>query len=79
MNPKIEKMLAEPTVSVPQAGALVGLARNASYQAARRGEIPTLRFGNKLRVSTAKLRAMLSDGVQAAAEIKPPTKSGPIR
>ena len=79
MNPKIEKMLAEPTVSVPQAGALVGLARNASYQAARRGEIPTLRFGNKLRVSTAKLRAMLSDGVQAAAEIKPSAKSGRTR
>ena len=36
---------AERTVSVPEAGAMVGLGRNASYQAARSGEIPTIKIG----------------------------------
>jgi hypothetical protein len=31
--------------SVPQAGRLIGLSRNASYEAAARGEIPTMRIG----------------------------------
>jgi excisionase family DNA binding protein len=40
----------EPTYSVPEAGRRAGLGRNASYAAAKRGEIPTMRFGRKLRV-----------------------------
>jgi hypothetical protein len=36
--------------SVPQAGAMVGLSRNASYEAAKRGEIPTIPFGSRLIV-----------------------------
>jgi hypothetical protein len=31
--------------SVPEAGAMIGLGRNASYKAARAGEIPTIPFG----------------------------------
>jgi hypothetical protein len=38
------------TYEVPEAGAMVGLNRNASYAAAKRGEIPTIRFGKLLRV-----------------------------
>jgi hypothetical protein len=66
MTPDIEKIFAEPTTSVPSAGAILGLSRNASYLAAQRGEIPTLRFGNRLRVPTARLRQMIVDGVQPA-------------
>jgi excisionase family DNA binding protein len=47
------------TYSVPEAGRRVGLGRNASYDAARRGELPTLRFGRKLRVPRALLDKML--------------------
>jgi hypothetical protein len=32
-------------LSIPEAGAMVGLGRNASYEAAKRGKIPTLEFG----------------------------------
>ena len=32
-------------LSIPEAGAMIGLGRNASYEAARRGKIPTLEFG----------------------------------
>jgi excisionase family DNA binding protein len=48
-----------PTMSVPQAGRLLGLGRNAAYDAARRGEIPVLRFGRKLRVSRAAFERLL--------------------
>jgi hypothetical protein len=39
--------------SIPQAGAMVGLSRNGSYDAARRGEIPVLSFGKKKVVPKA--------------------------
>ena len=48
------------TYSIPFAGSLVGIGKNASYAAARRGEIPTIRFGKKLRVPKAKFLRMLS-------------------
>lgn len=56
---KIPDPEAEPWLSVPAAGSLFGLSRAASYQAAQRGEIPTIRLGKRLLVPTAKLRAML--------------------
>lgn len=67
MKAEIEKILAEPTASVPDAGIVLGLARNASYEAAKRGEIPTLRFGGKLRVPTAALRKMIEQPSTVAA------------
>jgi hypothetical protein len=41
------------TYEVPEAGAMVGLSRNASYEAAKRGDIPTVRFGKRLKVLKA--------------------------
>lgn len=41
------------TISVPEAGALLGLKASASYNAAHRGEIPTIRVGRALKVPTA--------------------------
>jgi hypothetical protein len=48
-----------PTVSVPQAGTLLGIGRDASYEAVKRGQIPTLTLGRSLRVPVPKLLAML--------------------
>jgi len=48
------------TLSVPQAGAIYfGLGRNASYTAAARGEIPTVRIGHTLRVPVAALERLI--------------------
>jgi hypothetical protein len=56
----LEEILAEPTTTVPQAGRAVGIkGRNQSYEAARRGEIKTMRFGRTLRVPTAWLKRQL--------------------
>ena len=55
-----ELMVGKPeTYSVPEAGRMVGLGKNASYDAARRGELPVLRFGRILRVPRAALERML--------------------
>jgi excisionase family DNA binding protein len=44
---------------VPEAGAMLGLTRNASYDAAKRGDIPTIRFGKLLRVPKAAFHKLL--------------------
>jgi hypothetical protein len=50
-------------IDVPEAGKLAaGLERSASYAAAKRGEIPTLRIGRRLVVPLAKLRALYGLG-----------------
>jgi hypothetical protein len=52
------------TYSIPFAGSLAGIGKNASYAAARRGEIPVLRLGGKLRVPAAKWNQMLAEGTE---------------
>jgi hypothetical protein len=55
----IESLRGRPTCSVPEAGALYGIGRDAAYAAAKRNEIPTLRFGRTLRVPVPKLLEQL--------------------
>lgn len=50
------------TYSIPIAGSMAGLARNASYAAARRGEIPVIKFGGKCRVPAEKWKRILAEG-----------------
>jgi len=50
----------EPTISVERAGKVLGLGRSASYDAARRGELPTLLFGRRIVVPTSRLLALLN-------------------
>ena len=50
----LEEALAQATVSVPKAGKLFyDLARNASYDAAKRGDIKTITIGKIKRVPVA--------------------------
>lgn len=48
-------------LEVPEAGAMLGLSRNASYEAAKRGDIPTIRIGKLLRVPKAAFLKFLQD------------------
>jgi hypothetical protein len=43
----------------PDVGEILGLSRQSTYGAARRGEIPTLIIGRRKVVPTAVLRRML--------------------
>ncbi len=47
------------TCSVPEAGQLLGIGRDAAYAAAERGQIPTLSLGRTLRVPLPKLLVLL--------------------
>jgi excisionase family DNA binding protein len=47
------------TISVPEAGKILGIGRNAAYEAARRGELPVLKFGKRLVVPVAALQRKL--------------------
>lgn len=38
------------TISVEEAGRRLGVSRNSAYEAAKRGEIPTIRIGRLLLV-----------------------------
>jgi hypothetical protein len=51
--------LSAPTITVPLAGRLLGLSRNKAYEAAAKGEIPTIKFGKRIVVPTMPLRRML--------------------
>ncbi len=45
---------------VPEAGAFLGLSRNASYEAAARGDLPTIRIGKLLKVPKVAFARMLT-------------------
>lgn len=60
-----------PTISVPEAGDLLGISRKSAYRAAHRGEIPVLKFGKRLVVPTDRLVAMLSRAAPTTAGTTP--------
>jgi hypothetical protein len=50
----------QPTVALwPTAGRALHLGRSSTYEAARKGEIPTIRIGGRIVALTAPLRRML--------------------
>lgn len=65
MNEKLAEILKQPVASIPEAGRVFGLGRNASYDAANRGEIETIQFGKRKVVPTSWIRRKL--GLEVAA------------
>ena len=47
------------TMTIEEAGELLGLSRSSAYRAAAKGELPTLRFGRRLIVPTRRLLTLL--------------------
>lgn len=47
------------TVSVEAAASIIGLSRAATYEAVKRGEIPIIRFGKRVRVLRVPLEELL--------------------
>jgi hypothetical protein len=53
------------TLSVPEAGKkYFDLSRNGSYEAAARGDIPTIRVGHLLRVPVRAMEKLLDAAVR---------------
>jgi excisionase family DNA binding protein len=49
------------TYTVEEAGAILGLSRNSAYAAAKSGQIPALRIGNRLLVPKAAIDRLLGN------------------
>lgn len=49
----------QPTISVDEFAHLVGIARSTAFAAVKAGEIPSIRFGKRIRIPTAAVRRML--------------------
>ncbi|MEV7011926.1 helix-turn-helix domain-containing protein [Streptosporangium sp. NPDC051022] len=47
------------TMTVTEAAEVLGVHRDAAYDAVHRGDIPSFRVGRAIRIPTAKLAALL--------------------
>lgn len=47
------------TLTVTEAAHILGIGRSAAYEAARSGQIPTIRIGKRIIVPLAALERML--------------------
>lgn len=63
----ISEIRDRAVLTVPEAGAVLGLGRSASYEAARRNEIPVLRLGRRRVVPVPLLLSLL--GVSPEREV----------
>ncbi len=59
------------TVSVEEAGRILGFSRNSAYEAAKRGELPTIRLGRKIRVPRVALHRMLDSVLPKPTGVTP--------
>jgi excisionase family DNA binding protein len=48
--------------SIEEASKILGIGRNLTYDAARRGEIPTIRIGKSIKIPKKALDQLLAEG-----------------
>lgn len=66
------------TVTVEQAGALLGISRRSAYRAAAAGQIPTIRLGRRILVPVAMLYRLLGiTPINSAVSEGPSQPPGP--
>jgi excisionase family DNA binding protein len=53
--------MTRKTVTIEEAGKVLGISRSLAYEAARRGELPTFRIGRRLLVPLSAIDRLLSD------------------
>jgi len=58
------------TLSVPQAGRVLGIGRNTSFRLAREGVIPSIRLGKQIRVPIPALKEMLRNPAKQAEKVE---------
>jgi excisionase family DNA binding protein len=55
----MESRMERKTLTITEASEALGVSRNKAYEAARRGEIPTIKIGKRILVPAAALERML--------------------
>jgi hypothetical protein len=58
------KLLSRPTMTIENYRRVMGVGRNAAYASVRRGDVETMRVGDRILVLTAPLRRKL--GIEVA-------------
>lgn len=66
-TPAVPDPAVRPTVTVTEAGQILGVGRSAAYDAVARGDLPSIRLGRRLLVPTAGLRRLLGLDADPAA------------
>ena len=59
-----------PTITVEQAGEVLGISRRSAYRAASTGELPTFKVGRRLLVPTARLLDLLGLPAESLGSIE---------
>ncbi|HYK89795.1 MAG TPA: helix-turn-helix domain-containing protein [Acidobacteriota bacterium] len=54
-----QKSEKQKTYSIAEVGEMLGIGKNAAYNAAHRGEIPTLKIGGRILVPKVALDRLL--------------------
>jgi excisionase family DNA binding protein len=58
---------ARLTVDIPEAADALGLSKNATYDAVKRGQIPAIRIGRRIVVARATLEKIVSGEMSLSA------------
>jgi excisionase family DNA binding protein len=53
--------MEKQTLSIAEAAKALGVGRAAAYEAARKGQLPTIRIGRRLLVPLAELARLLNN------------------
>ncbi len=54
------------TYTIPETAKILGIGRSAAYEAARTGQIPTIKIGKRILVPVAALERLLKEPVPDA-------------
>lgn len=52
---------------IPEAARILGISKNATYEAAKRGDIPVIKIGKLIRIPKKALHAMLDNAKGGAS------------
>ncbi|QSZ54504.1 helix-turn-helix domain-containing protein [Paenarthrobacter sp. AT5] len=66
-SPEVEHILGKATATVDEVAQLLGVGRRQAYEAVKRGDIPSIKLGSRILVSTRVLNQILDAGTVVAA------------
>lgn len=59
--------MEKKTLTIPEAAKVLGIGRSAAYEAARTGQIPTIKIGKRILVPVTALELLLAGNDREAA------------
>ena len=63
------------TLKIGEAAKVLGISRNTAYDAAKSGELPTVKIGRRLLVPRAALQHMLDSATRVFSRVAEPRAS----